>query len=331
MRTISSILLLSAALLTAGAATAQSSDKALAEALFQQGKQLFDQGKTDEACARFEESQRREPKLGTLLNLAVCHEKQGRTATAWAEFTEAAALAEKKGETARSTFARERVAALEAKQSKITVVLKGDAPGLVVIVDGKDFSVHGVALPVDPGRHRVEAKASGRKPWSTEIDVPPGPANLSVEVPELAPEDPAPAATPPPPTERLHPGTELPKPERPAPEPEREGIHPATWACFGIGGAGLLVGAIAGGVSLGMAGDLEESCTGGVCSTSAQRDDLSTANTLANVSNVGFGVGIAGVAAGVIVLLATLPSDEPERPVAVVPIGDVGAGLRVRY
>src|SRR5687768_2630591 len=84
-------------------------DKAQAEALFQQGLGLFEGGKTQEACPLFEQSHRLEPKLGTLLNLALCHEKLGKTASAWAEFTEAANLAERRNEPDRVSFARGHV------------------------------------------------------------------------------------------------------------------------------------------------------------------------------------------------------------------------------
>jgi hypothetical protein len=312
-----------AGVFVAGPAAAQVNDKALAEALFQQGKQLFDAGKTAEACARFEESQRLEEKLGTLLNLAVCHEKQGKTASAWAEFTEAINLAEKRGETERAAFARERATALAAKQSTITIQLKGDAPGLLVIVDGKDLSVHGAPLPVDPGRHRVEAKAPGRKPWAMEVDVPHGPVSLTVDVPELAEEPNA----PPPSNDDPPPGT---PPKKSTPDKDRdEGIHPAVWPCIGIGVAGVVIGAITGGLSLSKAKDLKEECTGGVC-VGEQAEELSSANTLANVSNVSFAVGIAGGVAGVIVVVATLPSGD-SSPVAFVPVGDAGGGVSVAF
>jgi hypothetical protein len=315
--------LVAAAVLIAPSAGAQPSDKAMAEALFQQGRKLFDEGKTAEACTRFEESQRLEQKLGTLLNLAVCHEKQGRTASAWAEFTEAGSLAERRGEADRAAFARERANALSAKQSTLTIMLKADAPGLVVIVDGKDLGVHGAPLPVDPGRHRVEAKASGKKPWSMEVDVPAGPVSLTVEIPAL--EEEAPAAS----VDKMPVKQPAPATTATLEKPAGDGIHPATWACFGIGGAGLAVGAITGGLSLARTSELKDECTGGVC-TGERRDDLSSANALANVSNVAFGVGIAGTAAGIIVLLATMPSgDSPS--VAFAPAGDAGGGVSVPF
>src|SRR5205823_10205853 len=64
-------------------------DKSLATQLFKEGRTLVDQGKVAEGCRKLEESHRLDPGGGTLLNVALCHEKEGRSATAWAEFTEA--------------------------------------------------------------------------------------------------------------------------------------------------------------------------------------------------------------------------------------------------
>src|SRR5688500_18545046 len=72
------------------------SDKALAEVLFREGRQLLQRGETDAACEKFAESHRLDEALGTLLNLAVCHESQGRFASAWAEFHQAAATARRR-------------------------------------------------------------------------------------------------------------------------------------------------------------------------------------------------------------------------------------------
>jgi len=44
-----------------------------------------------------------------------------------------------------------------------------------------------VALPVDPGSVRFEARAPGKKTWSTEVNIAAGPASRIVELPELAP------------------------------------------------------------------------------------------------------------------------------------------------
>ena len=68
----------------ASPAFAQSgSNKAAAEALFSEGRSLASAGKCDEAIPKFQASQKLDPGIGTLLNLADCYEKVGRTASAW--------------------------------------------------------------------------------------------------------------------------------------------------------------------------------------------------------------------------------------------------------
>src|SRR5262245_28993804 len=62
---------------------------AQAEALFRQGRELLAAGKVAEACTAFEESQKVDPAVTTLLNLASCREMNSQLATAWGLFIEA--------------------------------------------------------------------------------------------------------------------------------------------------------------------------------------------------------------------------------------------------
>src|SRR5262245_52435554 len=72
-----------------------SEDAALAEELFRAAKALMTEGRNVEACPKLAESYRLDPAGGTLLTLALCHETTGRTASAWADFTNAIALAKR--------------------------------------------------------------------------------------------------------------------------------------------------------------------------------------------------------------------------------------------
>ena len=106
-------------------ARAQSSDtnRQIAETLFEQGRALMEQKKYAEACPKLAESQRLDPGGGTLLNLALCHELEGKTATAQSEFKEALGQAARDGRADREELAKEHLAALEKRIIRIQVVV----------------------------------------------------------------------------------------------------------------------------------------------------------------------------------------------------------------
>src|SRR5262249_6130177 len=93
----SSVALVALFAFAAGSARAQSSgeDVAAAQALFEDGKRLMQARNYEEACPKLVESQRLDPGGGTLLAIGLCHEGQGRTATAWADFNVALTEARK--------------------------------------------------------------------------------------------------------------------------------------------------------------------------------------------------------------------------------------------
>src|SRR5437868_13705153 len=98
-------------------------EAALAEVLYQKGRELMAQGKAAEACPKFAESYRLDATTGTLLNLASCHETEGKLATAWLEFSRSVALARRDRRSDRVRFAQDRLAAIEPKLSYLTVMV----------------------------------------------------------------------------------------------------------------------------------------------------------------------------------------------------------------
>ncbi|MEO8899984.1 MAG: tetratricopeptide repeat protein [Polyangiaceae bacterium] len=161
-----------------------------AEALFDEGRALVAKGRFAEACPKFEASEQLDPGLGTLLNLAECHEKLGKTASAWAEYRDAIPLARTSGSKVRQDLATQRAAALGARLSTLTIrVQGGNATALEIHRD--DVLVQpaelGSAIPVDPGPHTIEASAPGKQKWSSTIEVGGDSSKLTVDVPVLAP------------------------------------------------------------------------------------------------------------------------------------------------
>lgn len=172
-----------------GAQAQTSSDRALAEALFQEGRTLMLAGNPARACAKFEESQRLELALGTLLNLAACYEAVGKTASAWAEYARALALAERVGDRARSGFAEQQQARLAAVLARLTLHTEQPRDGLRMAIDGKEVrgAAWGTPLPLDPGVHHVRVWAPGRVSWEQRVVVNPGPSAQVLHVPTLEP------------------------------------------------------------------------------------------------------------------------------------------------
>src|ERR1041384_8032122 len=121
------------------AAVPTAMERSLSEQLFLDGKKLMSEGKYDEACPKLAESHRLDPGGGTILNLAVCHQAQGRYASAWSEFREAIDLARTDGRQDREEFATRELAKVEPKLSHLTVVVERptETPGLVVMLDGE--------------------------------------------------------------------------------------------------------------------------------------------------------------------------------------------------
>jgi hypothetical protein len=172
------------------AAQTSASDKAAAEALFDQGVRLMKQNNFADACPKLEESDRIDPAVGTLLYLGECYERVGKTASAWATFREAASIANNSNQADRARVATSRAQALEAKLSRLSVELAPEVariPGIVVKRGTQRIepSLYGTPLPVDPGDYRIEVTAPGYEPWSTPIKVEAGGASASVRVPGL--------------------------------------------------------------------------------------------------------------------------------------------------
>ncbi|WP_437897464.1 hypothetical protein [Sorangium sp. So ce124] len=301
---LAAVLLGSAALLAPSSAAAQaaSGDPTLAQTLFEEGRRLMEAKSYAQACPKLAESQRLRPGTGTLLNLALCNEGLGRTATAWGQFKEALFASKKEGNAAREAFAQEHIDALEPRLSKIQLNAE-NTPGLLVRVDGGDIpaAALGTPIPIDPGAHEVEATASGYTVWSTTVQVGESAALKAIAIPKLLPV----AATS--------------KPAGPQAPPVsggaggRSGGSSLQTAGFVIGGAGaavLGVGAVFGILAAGQASDAEKDealCPEKLC-TPEGRKEIDAAETKALVSTIGVGVGVAALAAGAVLVLTSGPS-----------------------
>jgi hypothetical protein len=153
-RAVAAALVMGAIGLSPGAARA--GDSAAADALFQAAKELAKQGKYAEACPKFEASYKLDRALGSILNLADCHERVDRIASAWAEWGEAADLARKDGDK-RAEYADKRRAALTPRLPKLVVRVVNPVGSLDVYRDDVklDPASFETELPTDAGDRAI--------------------------------------------------------------------------------------------------------------------------------------------------------------------------------
>jgi hypothetical protein len=141
-------------------------DGSRADALFREGRALLDAKKLDEACPKLAEAQKQEPGAGTLLALSMCHEGQGKSATAWAELNQAAVIGKGVGRSDLAAAAQKRAAAMEPTLSKLVIRMPAAAQDADYEVkrDGEPVlaSQLGTPVPVDPGEHHVDVSAKGK-------------------------------------------------------------------------------------------------------------------------------------------------------------------------
>jgi len=176
----------------------------------------------------------------------------------------------------------------------VRVHVQGTAPDeqVDIFIDGKQLSpqVAAVERLVDPGHHRIEARASLGRTGSTEIDLPErARADAEVKLPPLPTA--APVAVPPPP---------------PPPPPPAESSHWQStlgWS-LAIGGAAFTVaGVVTGAMALSDKSTLDDACKPGCPPSEANTiDQWRTERTLSYVS---FGVGAAGLIGGTVLILTS--------------------------
>lgn len=348
--------------LCATRAKADTGDVVMSEVLFRDGKDLLARKDYARACPKLAESFRLDPASGTLLALAVCHEREGKLASAWGEYADVASRSKLEARPDRERAARAKAAELEPRLSTLTIALSEGAAvaGLEIRRGGVLVAPAwlGTAVPVDGGPVTIEAAAPGRRPWRAQVMIAPAGDKQTVTIPWLegagsgrgTPQPPRPRAeASPPPSDSAEPAPdETPAPESApallaaAPLPragQRSGLSPLQVGGVVVGAvgvAGLGVGAAFGVLAIDKYNASKSQCTGDFC-TAAGKSDRNAALTAGNVASVGFIAGPVLLAAGTAMILLGIQRTEsrPASPTAAtfqaVPLvgpGGVGGLLR---
>jgi len=185
---------LSLAMLSPLVAKAQEPDPdSESDRLFYEGNQLIAEGKTGEACERFERSLALRRRGGALLNLGLCREAQGSYSKALPLLEEARTIAERDGRAAREETARQHIEALRAKVGWVTITVAAPAGGsaldTTVEIDREPVPRErwGADIPLMPGKHVVTAKAPKKRGVEVSVLVSRAGESHRVEIPALVP------------------------------------------------------------------------------------------------------------------------------------------------
>ncbi len=279
-----------------------SPNEAAADALFVEAKSLMVAGEDASACPKLAQSQDLDPGTGTLLLLALCHERVGRTASAWEEYRDALGRAEHEHRGDRAEVARRHIALLEPRLVRVRVrVADEDAsiPGFAVRRDGEPMAPSAwlVPIPLDPGAHTLEAFAGRERLWSTTFTTGTEPVEEDVLVPKLhLPASPTP---PPPPTAQsfVVPRSGEREPSRGSPPPHASpGLRIGAYGAAVIGIAGVVVGAIYGVYAINDRHEAERLCPAYPCAAGAAEanDAAKSAAILSDIAFAAAGAGALG-------------------------------------
>lgn len=317
--------------LSAFPARSQGADSGGADALFRHGMTELNAGRLDTACPAFAESYRLEPLLGTLFTLAECEVRANKLASAMARYNDYAERFSRLSgpdralQRGREKRVEAQRAALEGRVPVLTLTLARGAPeGAIVRRDRVTIGAAqlGVGMPVDPGEHVVQVEAPGRPVVEERVTLAAGEKRtlelkLPVEKTAIA------ASTPP------VPGEAFARPVGPTPAgPGKR--RTMAYVAGGVGITGVVVGSVAGLLTMMKKKTVDERCAGLQC----DRQGLDAANAMKTdglISTIGFAVAAVGLGAGAGLLL-TEPheSRSASRFLPVLSAGGHGAtaGLR---
>ncbi len=314
-------LLFAAVLLAAAPARADNQDS---ETFFAQGRQLRQGGDCVGAVVAFRRALEIKPEgIGALRNVAECEEQLGQFASArndWWNLRRAVLQSSNPSYDGWDKDAEGAYTRLASKVARITVRITGESLERVrVSIDGKplDPRLLGVELERDLGLHTIEAAYGGAASVVAKQALVAGATEtvtLVIPSPKATDTPVAPlgsATTPPPVT-----------PPPVAPPPDNTGLRRAGIAALGVGGLGV-VGTVVAIVVRGSAlSSVEMSCKATDCKASqGVADAYSRGQTFSLLANVFGGVGIAGIGAGVAMLVVSgQPSAAAAAPVSAVKV-----------
>jgi tetratricopeptide (TPR) repeat protein len=282
-----------------------------AEALFQSGREAMERENFQVAREKFEESNRLEPAVGTLLNLALCEERLGRRLAAWHHLRRVIEALPPNDD--RLPIAQEHYEEIDLRLARVTLLaaptLKPDAAirfGATLLTR----SSFGIPIPIEAGPSRLAVDAPGRQPRVYLLTLREG-ARETLLV------EPGPAIG------------RIPRELRAGPSAQEGNPYSTTgWIALGVGSALVVAGAGAGMAAVQAKNDMDRECDAQLLCSGRGIEAADRGESFAVVSTLAFGAGALGLAAGTWLLLSGRRSDRPASATQVsLLLGSPGVGV----
>jgi hypothetical protein len=288
----------------------QAENVAAARALGIQGVQLADEGKCAEALGPLERAETLYHAPSILGRLGECQVAVGQLVLGTENLnrTVREPLAPNAPQAFRDAQARAQKMLDSALPRIARLVVRIEPPNVnaKVLIGSTEVppALLGAERPTDPGTHQITANAPGFLQAQSIVTLAEG---ARQEVTLTMTRDPNAAVPGTAPVAATPPSATLPPSSPPPAVASGRKSSTAGIVLVGIGGVGLAVGGVTGFLAIKKENDLD--CPDDKCPESEQ-DKLDQARRMAMISNIGFGVGIAGAIVGTVLLLSGGDSTE---------------------
>ncbi|MBW2454060.1 MAG: hypothetical protein JRI68_06105 [Deltaproteobacteria bacterium] len=312
------LLLLAVLLATGGVAHAQPSDadRATARSLYIDGRKALEAGDFETAADKFSRGEALFHAPTMMVGLARAYVGLGKYVEAMESYNKV--IREELPDGAPDAFvtakeeAQKEVVGLDEKIGWVTISVEGPSEA-AVLLDDAEVSVAslGVKRAVNPGDHLVKVTAAGYVPAEQSFAIEPGATETVSLTLEVDPDG----------------GGEPSGGDTSVSTDDGSTLRLVGFVGLGLGGAGLVLGAVTGGLAMGKHGDLSDNCPDGQCPAD-QQDTLDSYETMGTLSTIGFIAGGVLAATGLVLVLVA-PSgdgDGADQASATVVTTEIGPG-----
>jgi len=284
----------------------------MADQLFSQGVDQMKPGNFASACPRIERSYQLDPKDWTLFTLAKCRDNEGKRTAALGHYRAylrmfgAMTGAARQKHAGRAATATAQIAAIEPVLPKVKFIWETPPPAESrIVVDDIEFrpDTLDALLPLDPGTHKIVVQLPGEPQRTRTVTLAKGGSTIIDLTPAKPQTDTAiGAATGKGGKGMTGPGSGANR--------KRDPAKIAGFVGIGVGAAGLVAGAITGGMTISEKRAVDERCNDAYVCDTVGMAAVDRMNTFGNTSTALFIAG--GVLAGVGVTLVLVSKRVPK-------------------